>query len=108
MAVFRKFWRRSGVFIANFEHILRLVLVFLLLTWSITPCFIVSIVNFEHSQKMKFSIKDLSSKYDQIRMILRIWSHLLNEILDKKFFSFFVRCIKHFSVDLIKSELEIM
>ena len=57
---------------------------------------------------MKFSIKDLSSKYDQIRMILRIWSHLLNEILDKKFFSFFVRCIKHFSVDLIKSELEIM
>ena len=25
-------WRRSGVFIVNFEHILRLVLVFLLLT----------------------------------------------------------------------------
>ena len=28
----RRHWRRSGVFIANFEHILHLVLVFLLLT----------------------------------------------------------------------------
>ena len=27
-------WRRSGIFIVNFEHILRLVLVFLLLTLS--------------------------------------------------------------------------
>ena len=27
-------WRRSGVFIFNFEHILHLVLVFLLLTLS--------------------------------------------------------------------------
>ena len=29
---FGAIWRRSGVFIVNFEHILRLVLVFLLLT----------------------------------------------------------------------------
>ena len=28
----RRHWRRSGVFIVNFEHILHLVLVFLLLT----------------------------------------------------------------------------
>ena len=27
-------WRRSGVFIVNFEHISHLVLVFLLLTWN--------------------------------------------------------------------------
>ena len=27
-------WRRSGVFIVNFEHILQLILVFLLLTLS--------------------------------------------------------------------------
>ena len=30
----RRHWRRSGVFIANFEHISHLVLVFLLLTLS--------------------------------------------------------------------------
>ena len=30
----RRQWRRSGVFIVNFEHILRLALVFLLLTLS--------------------------------------------------------------------------
>ena len=29
----RRHWRRSGVFIVNFEHILHLVLVFLLLTF---------------------------------------------------------------------------
>ena len=28
----RRHWRRSGIFIVNFEHILHLVLVFLLLT----------------------------------------------------------------------------
>ena len=30
----RRHWRRSGIFIANFEHILHLVLMFLLLTLS--------------------------------------------------------------------------
>ena len=30
----RDYWRRSGVFIVNFEHISHLVLVFLLLTFS--------------------------------------------------------------------------
>ena len=33
------------------------------------------------AQKMKFSIKDFSSKYDQIRRKLRIWSHLLEKSL---------------------------
>ena len=33
------------------------------------------------AQKMKFSIKDFSSKYDQIRSLLRIWSHLLKKFL---------------------------
>ena len=28
------------------------------------------------AQKIKFSIKDFFSKYDQIRSFLRIWSHL--------------------------------
>ena len=30
-------------------------------------------------KKMKFSPKDLFSKYDQIRRQLRIWSHLLKK-----------------------------
>ena len=32
-------------------------------------------------QKMKFSIKEFFSKYDQIRLKLRIWSHLLKRYL---------------------------
>ena len=31
------------------------------------------------AQKMKFSIEDFFSKCDQIRMKLRIWSHLLKK-----------------------------
>ena len=37
------------------------------------------------AQKMKFSIKDFFSKYDQIRRKLRIWSHLLKKSLMKNF-----------------------
>ena len=33
------------------------------------------------TQKIKFSIKDFFSKYDQTRRKLRIWSHLLKESL---------------------------
>ena len=36
-------------------------------------------------QKMKFSIKDFSSKCDQIRSFLQIWSHLLNKSLMENF-----------------------
>ena len=32
-------------------------------------------------QKIRFSIKDLFSKCDQIRSFLRIWSHLLKKSL---------------------------
>ena len=34
---------------------------------------------------MKFSIKDFFSKCDQIRTILRIWSHLLKKSLMENF-----------------------
>ena len=37
------------------------------------------------TQKMKFSIKDFSRKYDQIRSFLRIWSHLLEKSLMENF-----------------------
>ena len=35
---------------------------------------------------MKFSIKDFSSKCDQIRRKLQIWSHLLKKSLMENFF----------------------
>ena len=38
---------------------------------------------------MKFFIKDLSSKCDQIRSLLQIWSHLLEKSLMEN--SFFVQ-----------------
>ena len=34
---------------------------------------------------MKFSIKSFSSKFDQIRSFVRIWSHLLKKSLMKNF-----------------------
>ena len=37
------------------------------------------------AQKMKFSIKDFSSKCDQIRRKLRIWTHLLEKSLMENF-----------------------
>ena len=37
------------------------------------------------AQKMKFSIQDFFSKYDQISKKLRIWSHLLTKSLMKNF-----------------------
>ena len=40
---------------------------------------------FDTAQKMKFSIKDFFSKYDQIRRKLRIWSNLLKKSLMENF-----------------------
>ena len=40
---------------------------------------------FTTAQKMKFSIKDLFSKFDQILRKLRIWSHLLKKYLMENF-----------------------
>ena len=37
------------------------------------------------AQKMKFSIKDFFSKWDQIRSFLRIWPHLLKKSLMENF-----------------------
>ena len=56
------------------------------------------------SQKMKFSIKDFFSKYDQIRSFLRIWSHLLK----KSFMENFIFCaVLIFSNDNVVSELRV-
>ena len=37
------------------------------------------------AQKIKFSIKDFSSKWDQILSFLRVWSHLLKKSLMENF-----------------------
>ena len=39
----------------------------------------------DSAQKMKFSIKDFFSKYDQSRRQLRIWSHLRKKFLMENF-----------------------
>ena len=46
------------------------------------------------AQKMKFSVKNLFGKCDQIRSFLRIWSHLLEKNPYWKT-SFFVHCKSH-------------
>ena len=43
------------------------------------------ILDVDTAQKMKFSIKDLFSKCNQIRSFLRIWSHLLKKSLIENF-----------------------
>ena len=42
---------------------------------------------------MKFSIKDFSSKCDQINSFLQIWSHLLEKSLMENFLKIFVQCV---------------
>ena len=45
-----------------------------------------NVINFSFTaQKVKFSIKALFSKCDQIHRFLRIWSHLLNKSLMQSF-----------------------
>ena len=51
-----------------------------------------------NAQKMKFSIKEIFSKWDQIRRKLRIWSHLLKKSVMENsiFFFFFFFAVKAF------------
>ena len=50
-------------------------------TSCILSCKCLSTVTMNTAQKIKFSIKDVFSKGDQIRSFLRIWSHLLKKSL---------------------------
>ena len=43
------------------------------------------LISFTNTQKMKFSIKDLFTKCDQIGRTLQIWSHLLKKSLMENF-----------------------
>ena len=56
---------------------------------SICFCIIMSLQTGFIAQKMKFSIKDFFSKYDQTRSFQRIWSHLLKKSFVE---NFFVQC----------------
>ena len=42
---------------------------------------------------MKFSIKGFSSKFEEIRSFLRLWSHLATEEIFNGKFHFFVQCM---------------
>ena len=54
--------------------------------WLIVLCsMLLSMEKFDTVQKMKFSIKDLFSKYDQICSFLWIWSYLLKKSLMENF-----------------------
>ena len=46
-------------------------------------------------KKMKFSIKDFSSKCDQIRSFLQIWSHLLEKSLMENFIFSAMKILAH-------------
>ena len=50
-----------------------------------TDSYTVICKSMDTAQKMKFSIKDFSSKCDQSRSFLRIWSHLLEKSLMENF-----------------------
>ena len=56
-------------------------------TWGDFKCFFVSQNRARccHCKKMKFSIKDFFSKFDRIRMKLRIWWHLVKKFLNENF-----------------------
>ena len=58
---------RNVNFLENFAYVLN--------EWSLS----------DTTEKMKFSIKDFFSKYDQIRSFLRIWSYLLKKSLMENF-----------------------
>ena len=62
-------------------------------TWGATD-----IVLLITAQKMKFFIKNLFSKRDQIRSFLRIWSHLLKKSLMENFIFCAVYIMHFFSV----------
>ena len=50
-----------------------------------TDPYIITCKSMDTAQTMKFSIKDFSSKCDQTRSFLRIWSHLLEKSLMENF-----------------------
>ena len=56
------------------------------LLWVIFTCKFVVITTACTAEKIKSSIKDFFSKFDQIRSFLQIWSHLLKKSLMENFF----------------------
>ena len=54
-------------------------------TSHVCPCKLYTSKKRKKKKKKKFFIKDFLSKCDQIRSLLRIWSHLLKKSLTKNF-----------------------
>ena len=75
---------------------------------SLTDLSMEGISNTCTTQKMKFSIKDFSSKCDQIRSVLRIWSHLLKKTLMENFIFYSVLsviCFRAISFSIVSIDL---
>ena len=62
----------------------------------------ISILKLLTAQKMKFSSKNFSSKYDQIRSKLRIWSHLQKKSLMENF----IFCVVCHPEDLLQVDID--
>ena len=67
------------------EHFLRSVFCFFMSEMVLAVFVSAYIMQQSLHKKMKFSIKYFFSKYDQIRMKLRIWSYLLKKSLMENF-----------------------
>ena len=76
----RRQWRRSGVFIVNFEHVSHLVLVFLLLTLNMQlPVGLGFLINSSmHNVKMWPNILLESSDVNIARFLKYVWSFFNN------------------------------
>ena len=57
------------------------------------------------AQKMKFFIKDFFSKCEQIRSLLRIWSHLLKKSLMENFIFCVVNIPENFCFSIVFQEV---
>ena len=63
---------KTGVALNTFPNVL--------LIFNICQCLLVySLIFGNNAQKMEFSNKDFSGKWDQVRSFVRIWSHLLKK-----------------------------
>ena len=71
----KKMWKNRGEILSTFKGMTSLSL-------NSKPWKFVTLT----AQKLKFSIKDFFSKWDQIRSFPWIWSHLLMKSLMKNFF----------------------
>ena len=80
-------WVKNCFFIFLFNYLIYILSILKRTEFSYwkVPSVDLKIEGANKTQKMEFSVKDFSSKCDQIRIFLRIWSHLLKKSLMENF-----------------------